>query len=71
MALGTYPAVNRAFFDVDVEIRGNAGQRDRVAKRDQFAGPLCGLDCGDPGDAQNIPFFLPSLTGSASGFPAS
>ena len=54
MALGTYPAVNRAFFDVDVEIRSNAGQRDsRTSSPPDSGGLFCvagffgdGIPCG-------------------------
>ena len=47
-------AADGAFRLVELELHRHAGERDRVAERDQLAGALGGLDRGDARDAEHV-----------------
>lgn len=55
-------AMHRIVFDIDGKVGGDPGQGNRVAQGDQVPRAFGGLDCGDPRNTENIPFFCrPSL----------
>ena len=55
-AFGGDCAVDGVLFLVDGEIGSNAGQRNRMAERNQVAGSFRGLNGRDTGDAEDVAF---------------